>query len=179
VGQVPPKVFLRRTCAEHGENSSCIASDARFYWLAKGRPENERPTLSPLSKHSWDFGAANPRCSPAAESGQACCAADGRAVGTLGRNAAGHGEGPFEKLSTCLALIEIVNSCNLACPTCYADSPIGAGGAVDAVPIEVLQRRIQGKLKFCSFQVANPHCILTFSNWLSGCTTIPASTTFS
>lgn len=147
VGQVPPKVFLRRTCAEHGENSSCIASDARFYWLAKGRPENERPTLSPLSKHSWDFGAANPRCSPAAESGQACCAADGRAVGTLGRNAAGHGEGPFEKLSTCLALIEIVNSCNLACPTCYADSPIGAGGAVDAVPIEELQRRIQGVIE--------------------------------
>ena len=28
-----------------------------------------------------------------------------------------------ESLSTCLALIEIVNSCNLSCPTCYADSP--------------------------------------------------------
>jgi uncharacterized radical SAM superfamily Fe-S cluster-containing enzyme len=37
-----------------------------------------------------------------------------------------------------------VNSCNLACPTCYADSPVGAGSAVDAVPIEELQRRIQG-----------------------------------
>jgi uncharacterized radical SAM superfamily Fe-S cluster-containing enzyme len=136
LGSRPAKVFLRRTCAEHGESSACIASDARFYWLAKGRPENARRTsLSPLSKHSWNFGTAA-SCSPT----QACCAADGRAVGTLGRNAAGHGEGPFEKLSTCLALIEIVNSCNLACPTCYANSPMGA---VDAVPLEELQRRIQ------------------------------------
>src|SRR5207249_4004948 len=47
----------------------------------------------------------------------------------------------FEKLSTCLALIEIVNSCNLACPTCYADSPTGK---VDAVPLEDLKTRIQG-----------------------------------
>ncbi len=30
---------------------------------------------------------------------------------------------PFDTLSTCLALIEIVDSCNLTCPTCYADSP--------------------------------------------------------
>ena len=50
----------------------------------------------------------------------------------------------WEKLSTCLALIEIVNSCNLACPTCYADSPVGAGKNVDAVPLADLQRRIQG-----------------------------------
>src|SRR6058998_2349448 len=34
------KVFLKRTCPEHGEASVCIASDARFYWLAKGSPEN-------------------------------------------------------------------------------------------------------------------------------------------
>ncbi|WP_256200279.1 radical SAM protein [Verrucomicrobium spinosum] len=47
-------------------------------------------------------------------------------------------------LSTCLALIEIVNSCNLACPTCYADSPIGTGMKVDAVPLEEIQARVQG-----------------------------------
>lgn len=147
-GNAPAKVFLKRTCAAHGESSACIASDARFYWLAKGRPENAEPvSLSPLSRHSWNFGATNGCCSSAAEQGQACCAANGRAAGTLGRNAAGHGDGPFEKLSTCLALIEIVNSCNLACPTCYADSPFGTGSAVDAVPIEELQRRIQGVIQ--------------------------------
>ena len=44
----------------------------------------------------------------------------------------------------CLALIEIVNSCNLPCPTCYANSPIGIGGKADAVPLDDLKRRIQG-----------------------------------
>ena len=38
----------------------------------------------------------------------------------------------------------IVNSCNLSCPTCYADSPLGAGHKLDAVPLQDLQRRIQG-----------------------------------
>jgi uncharacterized radical SAM superfamily Fe-S cluster-containing enzyme len=114
-------VHLRKTCAEHGTSSICIATDARFYWLAQGDPQNAR-------------------CG-----GAACCASDEGLPGTLGRNAAGRGEGPFETLSTCLALIEIVNSCNLACPTCFADSPVGAAGPrLDAIPLPDLQRRIDG-----------------------------------
>ena len=67
----------------------------------------------------------------------------GAVRGTLGRNAApGEAVGKVEKLSTCLALIEIVNSCNLACPTCFADSPRST--QVDAVPLGELQARIQG-----------------------------------
>ena len=50
----------------------------------------------------------------------------------------------IEKLSTCLALIEIVDSCNLACPTCFADSPAGAGSKVQARPLRELQNRING-----------------------------------
>ncbi|HXT40973.1 MAG TPA: radical SAM protein [Candidatus Angelobacter sp.] len=118
----PAKVFLKRTCAEHGAASVCIASDARFYWLAKADPEN-----------------GSSRCG-----GSACCASDGSTAGTLGRNADGRGDAPVEKLSTCLALIEIVNSCNLSCPTCYADSPPGIGQELDFVPLDDLQRRIQG-----------------------------------
>jgi uncharacterized radical SAM superfamily Fe-S cluster-containing enzyme len=121
-GGIPAKVFLRRTCPEHGEASVCIASDARFYWLAKGKSEN-------------DCGCGRSSCS----------SADGSNTGTLGRNAdPGDALGVQEKLSTCLALIEIVNSCNLACPTCYADSPTGVEQKVDAVPLADLQRRIQG-----------------------------------
>jgi uncharacterized radical SAM superfamily Fe-S cluster-containing enzyme len=40
-------------------------------------------------------------------------------------------------------LIEIVRSCNLSCPTCYADSPPGVGARVDAVPIPELHGRIE------------------------------------
>lgn len=124
------RVMLRRRCAEHGEVEVCIASDARFYWLAQGDPEN------------------------ACCGGNACSASDGVVRGTLGRNAAGveemgdgksqmeDGREKVENLSTCLALIEVVNSCNLACPTCFADSP--RNSHVDAVPLVDLQRRIQG-----------------------------------
>jgi uncharacterized radical SAM superfamily Fe-S cluster-containing enzyme len=123
VGAKEKRVLLRRTCAEHGETETCISSDGRFYWLAQGDPQNQ--------------------CC----GGNACSADDGVVRGTLGRNA---GEihnsqsairNPIEHLATCIALIEVVNSCNLACPTCYADSPTGK---VDAVPLADLQRRIQG-----------------------------------
>ena len=122
-GGIAPKVFLKRTCAEHGEASVCIASDARFYWLAKGKAENA-------------CCSGNSTC---------CESADGSNPGTLGRNAnPGDALGVMEKLSTCLALIEIVNSCNLSCPTCFADSPLGIGQNVDAIPLADLQARIQG-----------------------------------
>ena len=122
MGGLTPKVFLKRVCTEHGEASVCIASDARFYWLAKGK-------------------AGNACCG----GGHACRASDNAPAGTLGRNAEpGDDLGVMEKLSTCLALIEIVNSCNLSCPTCYADSPVGTGHRLDAVPLDDLQRRIQG-----------------------------------
>ncbi|MGH7936183.1 MAG: radical SAM protein, partial [Chthoniobacterales bacterium] len=115
------RVILKKICAEHGESALCISSDARFYWLARGDPQN------------------------ACCAGEACPASAEGASGTLGRNAvAAKGDAPFETLSTCLALIEIVNSCNLACPTCYAESPTGSGSKVDAVPLEELKARIQG-----------------------------------
>jgi uncharacterized radical SAM superfamily Fe-S cluster-containing enzyme len=130
-GGLQSKVFLKRACPQHGESSVCIASDARFYWLAKGKSENG--CCSGLSALNSELSA------------DSCCSADGSNAGTLGRNAnPGDALGVMEKLSTCLALIEIVHSCNLSCPTCYADSPLGAGQKVDAVPLAQLQSRIQG-----------------------------------
>ena len=43
MGENPAKVYLRRFCAEHGETAHCISSDARFYWVSAGRPENAVP----------------------------------------------------------------------------------------------------------------------------------------
>ncbi len=115
------QVWLRRRCPEHGEQATCIASDARFYWVSRG---------------SSSEGCCG---------GSACRASDGGVAGVLGGNA-GLAGGDMDRLSTCVALIEVVNSCNLACPTCYADSPAGAG-RVDAVPIEELKTRISGVLE--------------------------------
>ena len=119
IGSDPQEVHLKKFCAEHGEHSVCLSSDARFYWLAQGDPAN-------------------------AAAGDCCDSCGCGNPGTLGKNAPGRKEGPFEKLSTCLALIEIVDSCNLSCPTCYADSPLGQGRKVDARPLAEIQGRIQG-----------------------------------
>lgn len=118
----PAAVNLTRHCPEHGEITTTLASDARFYWLAQGNPAN--------------------RCG----SGCACSADPEGPAGTLGRNASA--PGVVETLSTCLALIEIVDSCDLACPVCFADAPPGsAGERVLAHPLERLQARIRGVLE--------------------------------
>ena len=36
----PARVILRRTCPTHGPAEAVLATDARFYWLAQGDPEN-------------------------------------------------------------------------------------------------------------------------------------------
>jgi uncharacterized radical SAM superfamily Fe-S cluster-containing enzyme len=144
-GGISSKVILKRACPEHGKASVCIASDARFYWLAKGKSENAccaGGASVPASRFPQNEGTGSSEASP--HQNICCQSADGSNPGTLGRNAnPGDALGVMEKLSTCLALIEIVNSCNLSCPTCYADSPLGTGQKVDAIPLENLQQRIQ------------------------------------
>src|ERR1019366_9593726 len=57
-GGIQSKIFLKRTCAEHGEVSVCIASDARFYWLAKGKAEN---ACCFKTGAGWSAGGSNSR----------------------------------------------------------------------------------------------------------------------
>lgn len=116
-GGFPGRVVMRRVCPVHGTTESVLASDSRFYWVSTGDEANRSCCRS--------ASPTEPR------------------EATLGRNATGRGGDPFETLSTCIALIEIVRSCNLACPTCYAESPVGTGAAVDAVPIDELKQRIE------------------------------------
>ncbi|MBX7142851.1 MAG: radical SAM protein [Oligoflexia bacterium] len=116
----PSQVVLARECSAHGRQESVISSDARFYWLSHGSRN----------------GACQETC--------ACAAGAPDKLAALGRNALLPHSTPFEKLSTCLALIEIVDSCNLSCPTCYADSPHLPGSVVKAVPVADLIARIQG-----------------------------------
>ncbi|MEZ5326561.1 MAG: radical SAM protein [Verrucomicrobiales bacterium] len=120
----PARVFLVRHCPDHGEQSVCISSDARFYWLSQGADRDDPASC----------------CG----GGGCCSAAEGSATGTLGRNANVDAGTPVEALSTCLALIEIVDSCNLSCPTCYADSPAGVGRKLDFTPLDEIEDRVQG-----------------------------------
>lgn len=119
----PSKVYLTRECPEHGEASICISSDARFYWMAKGHNQNS--------------------CC----GGNACCADSSGMDGTLGKNAYAEKGETVETLSTCLALIEIVDSCNLACPTCFAASPTGVDEHLDYHSLENIKGRINGVLE--------------------------------
>ncbi len=48
----------------------------------------------------------------------------------------------IEKIATCIALIEIVTSCNLACPVCFSDAP--KSGTPDAISFEEFTRRVNG-----------------------------------
>lgn len=120
------EVWMVKECPDCGPGESKISSDARFYWLSTGAREEE----------SGCCGSSCGCAQPAA----------GDYIGFLGKNAIRPlpKTDPMEVMSTCLALIEIVDSCNLACPTCFADSPKGTGAEVDAVPFEELKTRIQG-----------------------------------
>ena len=141
VWRVGGEVRMRRVCPDHGEATITISSDARFYWLAQGKPENSCCGGGGCGGSRGVGPAANDNDGP----GQALRASDGTVAGTLGRNAAAvTGAAPFETLSTCLALIEIVDSCNLACPTCYANSAPLPGGGVAESSLEDIQRRVQG-----------------------------------
>ncbi len=129
-GSCGDEVWLRKQCPLCGESEVKLSSDARFYWLSEGQRNPEASAC----------GAGCGCASPAA----------GEQIGFLGGNALRpiptleSQVRPVDVMSTCLALIEIVDSCNLTCPTCFADSPPGTGDQVDAVPLEELKTRIQG-----------------------------------
>lgn len=119
-GAEPGFVEMVRHCAEHGSIVSCIASDARFYWTA---------------------GTAKECCGGEANIARSA-GVEGN-TGTLGKNAC-CSSSSFQELSTCIALIEIVNSCNLSCPVCYANSPHDSAGGVDSVALDDIKERIGG-----------------------------------
>ena len=135
-GEVPAQVierggaiFLEKTCPAHGAFSVRLQSDARWYFESHGAAAN----------------AAESCC------GGGHCAPTGLSIGGVGVvDPAGAAEGrgmqadPFETLSTCIALIEIVESCNLTCPTCYAESPYGVGTDVRHATFDEIVRRVEG-----------------------------------
>ncbi len=111
------QVVMEKECPAHGPFAVVLQGDAKWYYESHGDPAN-------------------------AGAGGACCGPDGCCAPAPGASAAL--TDPFEQLSTCIALIEIVDSCNLTCPTCYAESPYGVGSAVDCTPFDAVRSRVEG-----------------------------------
>ncbi|MBX2852155.1 MAG: radical SAM protein [Phycisphaeraceae bacterium] len=105
------QVVMKKHCAAHGHFEATLSTDDRFYHLSHGAD------TQPTTGCNCSAGAC---CTPAP---------------------VGHNAGIVEHSSTCIALIEIVESCNLSCPTCYADSPQESDAT--ALPVEDIQQRIQ------------------------------------
>ena len=59
-----------------------------------------------------------------------------------GHPGGGHDPTIVETSSTCIGLIEIVESCNLKCPTCFADSPYSDPSAIKALTLDEFWQRV-------------------------------------
>lgn len=113
------RVVMYKSCPTHGRFEVALAADRRFYHVATGA-RGERSCGDP----SGSSGGCG--CAPVSE------------------GFSGPAGNPFEVLSTCVALIEIVDSCNLTCPTCYAASPWGIDGAAECIDVGAFVERVQG-----------------------------------
>jgi uncharacterized radical SAM superfamily Fe-S cluster-containing enzyme len=111
------RVHLRKACAEHGTFDVLINSDERYYYESHG------------ANSTQNVGE--------------CCSSDcGCGPVELGISKPGHNPAIIETASTCIALIEIVESCNLKCLTCYADSPYSDPRSVKALSFDEFRERI-------------------------------------
>lgn len=117
------KVYLRKTCAEHGTFDVLINSDERYYYDSRGANSAEN---APDSAGCCSSGCG---CGPTQLSSSSTISG-------------GHDPAIVETASTCIALIEIVESCNLKCPTCYADSPYSDPQSIKALTLDEFRGRV-------------------------------------
>lgn len=94
------RVFLRKSCPDHGNFDVLINSARRLYYESCG-------------------------------AGCAC------------QTAPGHSDTMVDSAATCIALIELVESCNLSCPTCYAASPLSESHEIKCLTPEEFWTRVR------------------------------------
>ena len=128
--EIPAEVFERdgrvmmvKSCVQHGHFEVTIAADPRFYHLSQGGRDGD----------AGSGGCCGSTCGCGPQSPQS-------------PQSDAPGADPFEVLSSCIALIEIVDSCNLTCPTCYASSPFGIDDEIDCISFENFIERVRGVL---------------------------------
>ncbi len=89
------KVWMDKTCARHGQFSALLSSDIRHYFEPGARPASS-------------------------SSGGASCCGSSCGLATAD-DSPGANTAPWSNHS-CTILIEIIERCNLSCPTCFAGS---------------------------------------------------------
>ena len=119
VRQENSEIVLHKNCPEHGDFAAVINSDPRHYHLSLG--------ASSANETSESNGQLPVVSDDIAGCGSGCC----------GTSA--------EQLSTCVGFIEIVSSCNLSCPVCFADSPHQS--QVDAMDYDEFVNRVSAVIK--------------------------------
>jgi uncharacterized radical SAM superfamily Fe-S cluster-containing enzyme len=121
--EVDHEIHLHRECPDHGEFAAVINSDSKYYYLSVGADSRQSQGAAISTAPSLPVVSG---------AGQGCCS--GGACGTSA-----------EDLSTCIGLIEIVRSCNLSCPVCFADSPQARD--VDALPFDEFVSRVEAVIR--------------------------------
>lgn len=120
-------VELHKTCPRHGLFAARISSDVQHYHLSLGREAGRSGEGLESRVEGQGLNVLGDKV--------------GEPVAECGGGGCGSSSSTIEQLSTCVALIEIVHSCNMRCPTCFADSPQQA--EVDALTLDQIQDRVQ------------------------------------
>ena len=109
---------------------------------------NDTPPRMYMRKYCASCGVTSSRISSDAQfyflkqEGDACgCGPNGCAPSPLGENAKTESQ-----LHTCTLVVEIVYDCNLACGTCYADSPHAKVRSKEYLPFEKFTAQIESVL---------------------------------
>lgn len=121
-------IVMEKSCPEHGRFEVALTDNDRYYHLSHG--DRGKVCGEGCGCHAPPQAPLHALQSPIA-------VRDGHIPPT----------DPFETLSTCIALIELVDSCNLPCPTCYASSPLGVGDKLDYTPFDEFAERVEGVLR--------------------------------
>jgi uncharacterized radical SAM superfamily Fe-S cluster-containing enzyme len=118
----PTTVHIVRTCPLHGKQETCISSDARFYWYFRSQKNIDpskplQPVASLMGTNVFDPGSNS------------------------------RGSDTTDDLKTCVGLVELMRSCNLKCPTCYADSPHTSVATKNEYDIDEIKENIEIVIK--------------------------------
>lgn len=88
------KVYMDKTCAEHGEFKDCVYSDVDLF----------------LKMEEWEFGDAKGLSNPAIDKGASAVCPDDCGLCSLHTS------------HSALANVDLTNRCNLTCPVCFANA---------------------------------------------------------